>query len=719
KLSDDKGLFKSFGDNIYFVIWTTTTWTLPGNMAICLGPDITYALAKTPEGEIFILAKDLLEQIAKATGIEGFEVLAEYKGAELEFMKAKHPLYDRESLVILGDHVTLDAGTGAVHTAPGHGHEDFDVCVKYNREKGTNIEIIVPVDDKGHLNEQSGKYNGLFYKKANQVIQEDLQELGALVATEELDHQYAHCWRCKNPILYRATDQWFCSVDKFKDEAAAACDDVQWHPDWGHDRMVSMIRERNDWCISRQRNWGLPIPVFYCDTCKKPVCTDDSINSVSEIFAKEGSNAWFAKDAAELLPSGFTCPHCGGVHFYKETDTLDCWFDSGSTHIASLLKDEPHGWPADMYLEGADQYRGWFQSSLLVGVAVKGAAPYRSVLTHGWTVDGEGKAMHKSLGNSILPDEIIPKYGAELIRLWAASADYRHDVRCSDNIFKQLSETYLKIRNTARYILGNISDFNPDKDAVSFDDMLDADKWALVQLNSLVERCYASYEKYEFYGVIHAIHRFCVVEMSNFYLDMIKDRLYCEKSDGLLRRSGQTAIHTILDVLVKLLAPLLSFTANEIWLEMPHKAGDDLTNVMLNDMPEISSVWKFSEAEASRWEKTLALRADVNKALELARAEKLVGKPLDAKITLFVSEKAKSDIDSIDLTEIEKIFIVSEVELLFESGEGHEAESIPGVSIKVAPSEAEKCPRCWTRSHSIGSDKSHPELCERCAAVLK
>ena len=404
------------------------------------------------------------------------------------------------------------------------------------------------MDDRGYMNEEAGKYCGLTTDQANEAIFDDLQACGALYAYEDIIHQYAHCWRCKSPILYRATDQWFCSVDAFKEEACAACDEVKWMPEWGHDRMIAMIRERADWCISRQRRWGLPIPVFYCSECGKPVCTDETIKSVSDIFRERGSNAWFELEAADLLPEGFACPHCGkGKTFTKETDTLDGWFDSGSTHIASMELDSPGRWPAEMYLEGGDQFRGWFQSSLLVGVATKGKAPYKECLCHGWTVDGEGKAMHKSLGNGVDPADLIAKYGADIVRLWAASADYRVDMRCSDGIFKQLSEKYLKIRNTARYILGNLNGFDPDKDMVPYEQMPELDRWALSRLNALIERCINSYEKYEFFGVTAAVHSFCVVDMSNFYLDVIKDRLYCDAKDSVSRRSAQTAIYIILD----------------------------------------------------------------------------------------------------------------------------------------------------------------------------
>ncbi|MEG2007875.1 MAG: isoleucine--tRNA ligase [Oscillospiraceae bacterium] len=720
RVADDKGKLSKYCDlsKLYFVIWTTTTWTIPGNLAICLNANLDYVLAKTPDGEVYVLAKELAEKVAAVAGIESFELLAELKGSEFEFMTARHPLAERDSIVLLGDHVTLDAGTGCVHTAPGHGHEDYEICRKYDAAGKTNIGIVVPVDDHGRMNEDAGKYLGLTTDEANVAIFDDLKACGALLASEDIIHQYAHCWRCKKPILYRATDQWFCSVDAFKEEACAAADAVKWTPEWGHDRMISMIRERADWCISRQRRWGLPIPVFYCSDCGKPVCTEDTIASVASVFKAEGSNAWFRREAEELMPHGFKCPFCGGTHFTKESDTLDGWFDSGSTHIASMELDAPGTWPASMYMEGLDQYRGWFQSSLLVGVAVKGAAPYREVLTHGWTVDGEGKAMHKSLGNGVYPDEIIPKYGADLIRLWAASADYRMDVRCSEGIFQQLSEKYLKIRNTARFILGNLAGFDPNHQ-VAYADMTELDKWAMDRLGRLIEKCLAAYEKYEFFGVSYAIHNFCVVELSNFYLDVIKDRLYCDGTDSLSRRSAQTAIYLILDAMVRLLAPTLSFTANEIWLAMPHAEGDDLRNVMLNDMPAAKPEWRLSAETEENWQLVQKLREDVNKALELSRASKTVGKPLDARLTLYVSDKARADWERIKSFDLPALCIVSELEAVMGEGEGFSGEGFPGVTVAVAASTLGKCPRCWTHSASIGADPEHPELCARCAAAIK
>ncbi len=713
RLKDDLGKLPAVDKSkLFFLIWTTTPWTLPGNMGITLHPREKYALVKADNGETYIVAESLVEKVMEIGALESYEIVETYPGSFFEHMLADHPFLPKTSQLMFAEYVTMESGTGCVHTAPGFGADDYQTCRRYG------LEMVVPVDDRGRHTDYAGKYAGLGTDESNPVILADMKQSGALFASVDVVHSYPHCWRCKKPIIFRATPQWFCSIDAFKEEAVAACDDVQWMPDWGHDRMVSMIRERADWCISRQRRWGLPIPVFYCSDCEKPVCTPESIESVSKVFRERGSNAWYDLEASELLDEGFVCPHCGGRHFTKETDTLDGWFDSGSTQIASMELDSPKRWPAEMYLEGGDQFRGWFQSSLLIGVAVKGAAPYKSVLCHGWTVDGEGKAMHKSLGNGIYPEDIIPKYGADLIRLWASSTDYKMDVRCSDAIFKQLSDKYLKIRNTARYILGNLEGLDPDK-LLPYDEMPALDKWALSRLNTLVEKCRAAYDKYEFHAVTYAIHNFCVVEMSSFYLDVIKDRLYCDGRDSVSRRSAQTAIYLILDGVVRLLAPVLSFTSNEIWLEMPHGKADDARHVMLNDIPDFRDDLCLSAEAELRWTNLMALRDDVNKALELARAEKVIGKPLDAKATIYVSETARAAWDTVKDAALAQLCIVSELSAVMGEGDGWSGESMPGIKVKIEASELPKCPRCWTHDAGIGSDAEHPELCPRCADAIK
>ncbi|MCQ2446375.1 MAG: class I tRNA ligase family protein, partial [Clostridia bacterium] len=548
----------------------------------------------------------------------------------------------------------------------------------------------------------AGKFAGMYYEDSNKAILEDLIASGALFASEKVAHSYPHCWRCKNPIIFRATPQWFCSVEAFKDAAVAACENVTWLPAWGKDRIQSMVRERADWCISRQRHWGLPIPVFYCEDCGKPVCTAESIEAVSKLFGEKGSNAWYELTADQILPEGFTCPHCGGKHFHQETDTLDGWFDSGATRIASLEKNDATQWPADMYLEGADQYRGWFQSSLLTAVATQGGAPYKNVLTHGWVVDGEGKAMHKSLGNSIAPEEIIKKFGADLLRIWVASSDYRVDVRVSDDIFKQLSQAYLKIRNTCRFILGNLDGFTPDTDMVPYEEMEEIDRWARMSLNKLVEKCIEGYENYEYHVVYHSIRNFCVVELSNFYLDVIKDRLYCEKKDSTLRRSAQTAMYLILDGMVRLLTPILAFTSDEIWTFMPHTSDVRKEAAVYHDMAKVNPAWN-DEKIGEKWDKLLALRDKVKKAMEDAK----VAKSLEVKVVIKAGEDYAFLASCKDV--LATVFICSEV-ILEESAE---------FSVEIAPAEGEKCERCWTVSKTVGHDHEHPTLCARCAAAVR
>ena len=707
-VTDDNGKLAGICDlaNTYFIIWTTTTWTLPGNLAIAVHPRDTYAVVKADNGECYIVADMLADRTMKQGGIENYEIIATFKGSELEYMQTKHPFLDRNSVVVNADYVTMDSGTGCVHTAPGFGAEDYITGMKYK------MDIIVPVDDRGYQTKDAGKFAGMHYEESNVAILADLKETGALFASEDVVHSYPHCWRCKKPIIFRATPQWFCSVDAFKDEAIKAADDVQWMPKWGEDRMKSMIRERADWCISRQRHWGLPIPVVYCEKCGKPVCTDETINKIADTFAAEGSNAWFDKEASELLPEGFVCPFCGDNHFTKETDTLDGWFDSGSTHFSVLENAEDHRWPSDLYLEGADQYRGWFQSSLLTAVGAKGeGAPYKAVLTHGWVVDGEGKAMHKSLGNGVDPADVIKKYGADLLRLWAASADYTVDVRCSDNIFKQLSEIYRKIRNTARMFMANIgtpdTDFDPNKDMVDVNELLDIDKWALARMNKLVASVNKAYNNYEFHILSHDVANFCTIDMSKLYIDIVKDRLYVERKDSKERRSAQTAMYIILNALTRMIAPILSFTADEIWGTMAHAEGDDVRSALLNDMPVYEEKYAFADIEA-HWNKLFDMRDDVMKALEEARAAKLIGKSLEAKITICANAEKLEILKSFG-DELKTVFIVSQVELC--EGEGDE------LKVEVAAADGEKCDRCWMHS-TDGIKTEDGYLCKRCAEIL-
>lgn len=710
-VKDDKGKISAIlgtTENVYFVIWTTTTWTLPGNLAISVNPYFEYSFVKVPNGEIYVLATDLIPSVAAAAGIESYEIVGTIQGSELEYITTQHPLMDRESLVIVGEHVTLDAGTGCVHTAPGFGADDFIVCQKY-----PEIPMIVPVDSKGYATEDAGKYAGMYYEKTNPVILEDLKEQGALLAVETIEHSYPHCWRCKNPIIFRATEQWFCSVDAMKDDAVKACHDIQWIPAWGEDRMTSMILERSDWCISRQRTWGVPIPIFFCKKCGKPIVNEKTIKLVADLFREHGTSAWFDMDASEILTDDIKC-ECGCGEFTKETDTMDVWFDSGSSHAAVMDERDDLTYPADVYLEGNDQYRGWFQSSMLTAIATKGTAPYKTVITHGMIVDEERQKMSKSKGNGMSPQEITKEYGADILRLWVSSADYRVDMKISKKMFKQLSQNYLKIRNTARYIMGNLDGFTVDQ-MVPYDQMLELDQWALMKCNDLVGRVRAAYDSYEFHTVTHAIHNFCVVDMSNFYLDVIKDRLYCD--EGLSRLSAQTAIYRILDALVRMIAPILCFTADEIWHAMPHQQGDDLDNVLFNDMPSYDESLAFDEAAMIKWEKIIAVRDDVNKALEQARGAKLIGKPLEAKVVITASDAGKEFLDSCG-QDLAKLCIVSAVSVQSGEGEGDDYEALGGIKIAVSRMEGEKCARCWIYDPTVGENAEHPCLCARCASVI-
>lgn len=708
-VTDDKGLFTAMGldlSKVFFVIWTTTTWTIPGNLAICLGPDYDYTLVQVGN-EYYVMANELVKTTMESAGISEYKTIGLFRGSELEHIKTKHPLYDRLSPVIVGDHVTLESGTGCVHTAPGYGVEDFEVCKNYD-----DIGILVCVDAKGRQTAEAGEFEGMDTDTANKAIAKKLEEVGALLAIQKIVHQYPHCWRCNSPIIYRATEQWFCSVNGFKDEAVKAIESVKWIPAWGEDRIKGMVRDRSDWCISRQRTWGVPIPIVYCKDCGKPIVTDETIKAISDMFKAEGADAWWIKEPAEFIPSTVKC-ECGCGEFIKEYDIMDVWFDSGVSHTAVMEQHKGLSWPADLYLEGADQYRGWFQSSLLTSVVYKGSAPYKAVCTHGWVVDGEGKTMHKSLGNGIAPNEITDVYGADILRLWVASSDYHSDIRISQPILKQLSEAYKKIRNTARFILGNLGNgkgFNPDTDCVSDDKLTELDKWALMRLDSLIDKVNEGYNAFDFHIAFHAIHNFCVTDMSNFYLDIIKDRLYCEKEDSEVRRAAQTAMYRILSAVARLAAPIISFTAEEIWTYMPHTSTDDKESIFLNQMPEKSGI-EFSDEFVSKWEFIYSTRETVNKVLEEKRNEKLIGKSLEANIIIHCGESLYEKYNALT-EELKDILIVSGVSA---SKDGN--NEVP--EIEVIKAEGEKCERCWSYSNTVGSDSEHPTLCARCAAVVK
>lgn len=705
KTKDDKGVFSNMGidpSKVSFVIWTTTTWTLPANVAICVGPRFEYSIIKTGE-EYLVMATDLYKSAMDVAEITDYEVVATVKGSELEHITTVHPFLDRESLVIVGEHVTLESGTGCVHTAPGHGVDDYNVCLNY-----PEIPVICPVDSNGVLTEEAGQFAGLTTNEANKKIALYLDEHGSLFALKKIVHQYPHCWRCKTPILFRATDQWFCSVDDFKDKAVDAINTVEWIPAWGRDRITSMVRERKDWCISRQRKWGVPIPIFFCKECGEAHINKDAMMAVADLFEKEGSNAWYNHSAKEILPEGTKCEKCGCTEFEKEKDIMDVWFDSGSSHTAVVKKRDNLTFPADLYLEGNDQYRGWFQSSLLTSVATTGEAPYKAVLTHGMILDDESRKMSKSLGNGISPQDVIKQYGADVLRLWVASTDYQTDVHISNDILKQISESYRKIRNTARYILGNISDFNPDEDMVDFDKLLPIDKWALTKLNELQSKVKESYDKYEFHIVYHSIHNFCVVDMSNFYLDVLKNRLYLEKPDSLARRAAQTAIYIILDAMTRMIAPILAYTSDEIWKYMPHSKDDNAEHIIYNEMSAPVAV-DTDENFMAFWDEIHLLRDEVKRTIEPLIKEKTIKSSLEAKVTLSAGGEKLELLKKAE-TELADAFIVSEIEIIDNNDE---------LVITVEKAEGEKCERCWTISKTVGQNSEHPTICAHCVENLK
>ena len=703
---DPKGVLAKHNiplDKAWIVIWTTTTWTLPANVATCLNPGLEYAFVKIGD-EYHIMAADLVKATMEACHIEEYEVLPEtVPGSELELLEYKHPFLDRTGLVILGDHVTLEGGTGCVHTAPGHGVEDFEVCVNHYPQ----LPVVVPVDDAGRLTEEAGhEFAGLKVWDANKVILEHIRETGHLMGVQHITHQYPHCWRCHHPIIFRATEQWFCSIDAFKEDVYKAIDSVHWQPAWGHDRMAGMVRDRSDWCISRQRVWGVPIPVFYCKKCGKYHITDASIQAVSDLFRKEGSDAWYKYDANEIMPKTEVC-ECGASDWEKDPDIMDVWFDSGSTWSAVCRERPELTWPVDLYMEGADQFRGWFQSSLLTCVATQGIAPYREVLCHGWVVDAQGKQMHKSAGNGMEPAEIIRDYGADIIRLWVASSDYTVDVRAGKEIFRQLSEAYRKMRNTARFMLGNLSDFDPNANMVADDQLYEIDRWALEACNALTATMRDAYDHYDFSCAYHALYNFCVIDMSNFYMDVIKDRLYC--ADDHARRCAQTALYRILVDFTKLLAPILCFTSQEIWSYVPKMPGMQ-EYVVFEQMPEAKA--PAGQAFTEKWNRIMAIRDDVKKVLEQARTDKMIGSSLEAALTLYCNEELYGFLNAIPMDEMADLFIVSQVRL--EQGEGGVKGLVEGLGVQAAHAAGNKCLRCWKYEASVGENG----LCPRCAKVL-
>jgi isoleucyl-tRNA synthetase len=704
KVKDGKGVLDQETE---IIIWTTTPWTIPANLGISVHPDLSYVVVEANDRK-FLVAEALLEAVSNEIGWQNTVTVKKVAGKELEGILASHPLYDRDSLVMLGEHVTTDAGTGCVHTAPGHGEDDFYVGQKYG------LDVLCPVDDKGVMTAEAEGFEGLFYDEANKPITEKLEEVGALLKLSFIKHSYPHDWRTKKPVIFRATAQWFASIKDFRNELLQAVEETKWVPAWGETRLFNMVRDRGDWCISRQRAWGVPIPVFYAEN-GEAIITDETIDHVSNLFREQGSNIWFEKDAKDLLPAGFSHPGSPNGTFTKETDIMDVWFDSGSSHQAVLLERDDLQRPADLYLEGSDQYRGWFNSSLSTAVAVTGKAPYKGVLSHGFALDGEGRKMSKSIGNVVVPAKVMNQLGADILRLWVASVDYQSDVRVSDAILKQVAEVYRKIRNTFRFLLGNLSDFNPETDAVPFAELREVDQFMLVKLNKLIKYVRNAYDNYEFAGVYHAVNNFCTLDLSAFYLDFAKDVLYIEAAANTERRAIQTVLHESLLALVKLTAPILSHTADEVWNFIPSAKEE---SVQLTDMPEYQEIPNAAALE-TKWNAFMKLRDDVLKALEEARNEKVIGKSLTAKVSLYVNDNTKDLLESIS-ENLSQLFIVSGFEVAggYDQAPDH-AIKLENAAIVVTKAEGETCERCWVVTPEVGQVEDHPTLCPRCATVVK
>ena len=707
----------------YLLIWTTTPWTLPANQAVALHPDFEYVIAEVPDGrggkEIWLAAEERLMAVLLSAGLEqpDVRVLGRFRGTDAAGLETIHPFVDRKSPVILADYVTLDTGTGCVHTAPGHGADDYESGLRHG------LEVYSPVNDYGKFTDQVPEFQGMKVFDANAPIIDLLKEKGALVAQEGLAHSYPHCWRCKKPVIFRATAQWFISMDRkgLRKEALENINEVKWIPSWGRERIYGMVEARPDWCISRQRAWGVPVTVLMCEKCQEPVMDQAVADRIVEIFKVEGADAWFVRDAADFLPDGSKCPHCGGRDVKKEMDILDVWFDSGVSHAAVLEKREELSSPADLYLEGSDQHRGWFQSSLLTSTATRHRAPYRQVLTHGFVVDGKGKKMSKSVGNVVPPEKVIKRYGAEVLRLWVSAEDYQDDIKISDEILQRLTEAYRKIRNTLRYLLSNISDFDPQKDAVAYQELEPIDRWALWRLGQVTADLRKAYLDYRFHRVFHQLHRFCTVDMSALYLDILKDRLYCELPEGRLRRSAQTVLHRIATDIMLIMAPVLSFTAEEAWT---HLQGSDQGSIFLESFPEPPDLG-IDEEFVTFWDSVWKVRAEITKALELARRDGKIGLALDARVTVMAPEELKGLVaDNQDL--FRDVSIVSQfaaVETVDRADAGEhetvwESEDIPGLVVKVEPARGGKCERCWQWSEELNTSEKWPDTCPRCASVL-
>ncbi len=696
------------GKQAYVVIWTTTPWTIPANLAVAMHPEFEYCAVETEKG-VLIVAEGLKDAFLAAVGLSG-EVIATFSATLLERKLCKHPFYDRDSIILLGEHVTLEAGTGCVHTAPGHGQEDYELALK------EGLEIYNPVDNYGKYLQTVEFFAGQFVFTANQNVIDKLIEVEALLQTSKISHSYPHCWRCKKPIIFRATEQWFISMKQndLRQNALKAIDEVQWIPKWGRERIYGMIENRPDWCVSRQRSWGVPITAFSCTACGEYIADGTIMDHVAEIFKKESSDVWFDWPAEKLMPEGTKCPKCGVASFEKENDILDVWFDSGVSHAAVLEANPKLKSPADLYLEGSDQHRGWFHSSLLESVGSRGRAPYKSVLTHGFVLDGAGRKMSKSMGNVVAPEDVIKKFGADVLRLWCAAQDYRDDTRISEEILTRVSEAYRRIRNTCRYILGSIHDFDPATQLVAFDNMPEIDRWALHQLEMLKERVLTAYQDMAFHVIYQDVNAFCTVEMSSFYLDILKDRVYTSRADSVERLSAQTVMYHILDTLVRMLAPVLSFTADEVWKYMPGRMEE---SVHLAMFPELSPEWKNDEL-VSRWDRIIKVRADVSKALELARAAKTIGHSLDASVIISAQPELLGFLREYE-AELQNIFIVSKAELVdVIEGDCWSSEALEGLKVQVAAAPGVKCERCWCYSEKLGTVAGHETICPKCTKAV-
>ena len=682
----------------HFVIWTTTPWTIPANLGIAVSNELTYTRINH-DGKGYIVAESLVEDVTTALGWTDFTVDGSWNGQAFEHMTAQHPLYDRTSLVMIGDHVTADA-TGLVHTAPGHGEDDYRVGQAYG------LDVLCPVDDRGYMTDEAPGFEGLFYEDANKQIGMKLEENGYLLNLKFIKHSYPHDWRTKKPVIFRATPQWFASIKDFRSDLLREIEEVNWVPEWGMTRLYNMVRDRGDWVISRQRAWGVPIPIFYAEDGTE-IITNETIDHVANLFREHGSNVWYEREAKDLLPAGFTHPNSPNGEFRKELDIMDVWFDSGSSHAGVLEERANLRRPADLYLEGSDQYRGWFNSSLSTAVATTGKAPYRTVLSHGFVLDGDGRKMSKSLGNTIAPNDLVKQYGAEIVRLWVSSVDYQSDVRASHDNFKQVSEVYRKIRNTLRFLLGNLNGFDPSM-RVAFEDMPEADQFMATKLKQLQAKVIKAYDTFDFMAVYHLIHNFCVNELSSFYLDFTKDILYIEREDDARRRAVQTVMYDTVIALTKLIAPILPHTADEVWQEIPAKAAD---SVFLSDLDEVVALSEEETALLAKWSKFLTFRNDVLKAIEIARGEKLIGKPLEAKLLVAPKGETKALLETID--NVRQLLQVSQLDYV-----AHADVDYATAEITVTKADGAACARCWTYSTELGQHAEHPELCPRCTKVI-